>query len=249
MVMIEWFGRATSDASLVVLEGFHAVKHAHRFGAEILAVIQDPDRSLRDLAASVAPDMLHVIETAAPVSGETFSSLFRHPHPTGLAAVARRTNPIDPAEMTRSAPIVLLDDPRHLGNIGATVRICAAGGASGIITIGDVDPWHPAAIRGSAGLHFAMPTIQATTLPAIDRPIIAFDPEGDSASGFLPPDDAILAFGSERTGLSESTKAAADRLIAFPMRPGVSSINLAASVGIGLYMWRLNAAAADQAIS
>lgn len=248
MAMIEWFERANSDASLVVLEGFHAVKHAHRFGAEILGVIQGPDRSLQDLAASVAPDMLDVIRTAQPVSGETFSSLFRHPHPTGLAAVARRTNPIEPAGMARSSPIVLLDDPRHLGNIGAAVRICAAGGASGIITIGDVDPWHPAAIRGSAGLHFALPTIQTTTLPQIDRPIIAFDPEGDDASGFAPPDDAILAFGSERTGLSENTKAAADHLIAFPMQPGVSSINLAASVGIGLYMWRLNASAVDAAI-
>ncbi len=241
MAMIEWFERASSDASLVVLEGFHAVKHAHRFGAEILAVIQAPDRSLRDLAATVAPDMLDVLDTAEPVSGETFSSLFRHPHPTGLAAVARRSNPIELARIDRSAPIVLLDDPRHLGNIGATVRICAAGGASGIVTIGDVDPWHPAAIRGSAGLHFALPTIQVTTLPSIDRPMIAFDPDGDDASGFVPPDDAILAFGSERTGLTESIKAAADRLISFPMRPGVSSINLAASVGIGLYMWRLNA--------
>lgn len=247
--MIEWFERATSDPSLVVLEGFHAVKHAHRFGAEILTVIQGPDRSLRDLAASVAPDMLKVIETAEPVTGETFSSLFRYPHPTGLAAVARRPDPIGPAAIDRSAPIVLLDDPRHLGNIGATVRICAAGGASGIITIGDVDPWHPTAIRGSAGLHFALPTIQIPILPTIDRPIIAFDPDGDDASGFIPPDDAILAFGSERTGLSEHTKAAATRLIAFPMRRGVSSINLAASVGIGLYMWRLNLAAASHAIS
>ncbi|MDH3193286.1 MAG: TrmH family RNA methyltransferase [Acidimicrobiia bacterium] len=240
--MIDWFERATSDPSLVVLEGFHAVKHAHRFGAEIVAVISSHDRALRELAAEVAPDMSEVVNNALAIPSETFSSLFRHPHPTGLAAVARRPIPIHPAAMARSAPIVLLDDPRHLGNIGAAVRICAAGGASGIITVGAVDPWHPAAIRGSAGLHFALPTIQVAGLPTFDRPIIAFDPEGEDGRGFIPPDDAVLAFGSERTGLSTTTKRAADRLISFPMRPDVSSVNLAASVGIGLYMWRLNTA-------
>lgn len=245
--MIEWFERAASDASLVVLEGFHAVKHAHRFGAEILGVIHDTGRPLRELSETVAPDMLDVLATVEETTSETFSGLFRHPHPTGLAAVARRPDPIQASAIDRSGPIVLLDDPKHLGNIGATVRISAAGGASGFITLGDVDPWHPAAIRGSAGLHFALPIVQANEVPLIGRPIIAFDPDGHNGSGYVPPGDAILVFGSERTGLSKATKEVADRLIAFPMRPGVSSINLAASVGIGLYMWRLNAAATDQA--
>ena len=91
--MIEWFERATSDGSLVVLEGFHAVKHAHRFGAEILGVIHDAGKPLRDLASSVAPDMLDLIETAEPVSGETFSSLFRHPHPDRSGGSRSPTEP------------------------------------------------------------------------------------------------------------------------------------------------------------
>jgi TrmH family RNA methyltransferase len=239
--MIEWFQQATVDPLLVVLEGFHAVKHAHRFGAEVVAVIHDQERVLDQLTA-VAPDMMRVVQQARPVSSEMFAGLFRHPHPTGLAAVARRPLPIDINEIAQASPIVLLDGPRHLGNIGATIRISAAGGASGLIVTGDVDPWHPAALRGSAGLHFALPIIHATEMPTTSRPIIAFDPEGDDAVGYVPPTDAILAFGSERTGLSSATKAAADRLIAFPMKHGVSSINLAASVGIGLYMWRLNQA-------
>lgn len=237
--MIEWFRQASVDPSLVVLEGFHAVKHANRFGAEVVAVIHDPERVLDQLTAA-APDMLRVVGRASPVDAATFTSLFRHPHPTGLAAVARRPIPIDVNEITETSPIVLLESPRHLGNIGATIRVSAAGGASGLIVTGDVDPWHPAAIRGSTGLHFALPIVHATELPSNGRPIIAFDPEGDDATGYIPPTNAILAFGSERTGLSDATKATADRLIAFPMRDGVSSINLAASVGIGLYMWRLS---------
>jgi TrmH family RNA methyltransferase len=237
--MIEWFRQAIIDPSLVVLEGFHAVKHANRFGADLVGVIHNRERILDQLTL-VAPDMERIIEQADPVDAATFAGLFRHPHPTGFAAVARRPPAVEPSAIPTTSPIVLLDGPRHLGNLGATIRISAAGGASGLVTLGEVDPWHPASVRGSAGLHFALPIIHTTVLPALDRPIIAFDPDGENASGYVPPDNAILAFGSERTGLSDSTKAAAHRLIAFPMRDGVSSINLAASVGIGLYMWRLN---------
>ncbi len=237
---MEWFARASSDPSLVILEGFHAVKHAHRFGAELITVVHSHDRSLDELVQTLAPEMFEVVERADQVAAEDFTALFRHPHPTGIAAVARRPVPLDPAQIRRDAPIVLLDQPRHLGNIGAAIRISAAGGAAGVIALGDIDPWHPAAMRGSAGLHFAVPTLQIDELPVTNRPIIAFDPDGDDGSGFVPPNDAILAFGSERTGLSDVTRQAADRLIAFPMRDGVSSINLAASVGIGIYMWRLH---------
>lgn len=245
--MIDRFREAANDPSLVILEGFHAVKHAHRCGAEILSIVHSRDKPLTSLIDDTAPEMGPIVARATAVDAGSFGALFRHPHPTGLAAVARRPAAIDIDSIPETAPIVLLDHPRHLGNIGATIRISAAGGAAGFVSVGDVDPWHPAALRGSAGLHFALPILPMPALTTSSRPLIAFDPEGEDATGYTPPTNAILAFGSERTGLSEETKRAADRLIAFPMRPGVSSINLAASVGIGLYMWRLSAPPTPQA--
>ncbi|NIR35407.1 MAG: tRNA (cytidine(34)-2'-O)-methyltransferase, partial [Actinobacteria bacterium] len=41
--------------------------------------------------------------------------------------------------------------------------------------------------------------------------------------------------GSERHGLAADLLAAADRTAAIPMRPGVSSLNLATSVAVALY--------------
>ena len=238
--MIDQFRWAAADPGLVILEGFHAIKHASRFGAELLTVIHNEVRDLDGLAAEVAPDMHNLVQQAATIDADTFSRIFRHPHPTGIAAIARRPAESSLAGWSTAAPVVLLDGPRHLGNIGATIRISAAAGAAGLISVGEVDPWHPAAVRGSAGLHFALPILQATAIPDTSRPIIAFDPDGEDLGNHAPPNNAILAFGSERTGLSETTKAAAAKLVAFPMEEGVSSINLAASVGIGLYMWRLH---------
>jgi TrmH family RNA methyltransferase len=49
----------------------------------------------------------------------------------------------------------------------------------------------------------------------------------------------VLAFGSERSGLSEALLERADRRLALPMRPGISSLNLAAAVAAVLYAWRI----------
>ncbi|MCZ9338275.1 TrmH family RNA methyltransferase, partial [Streptomyces sp. TRM76130] len=57
-------------------------------------------------------------------------------------------------------------------------------------------------------------------------PVFALDPEGEDIRGLALPDDALLAFGSERSGLSGELRARADHLVALPMRPQVSSYNL-----------------------
>ena len=80
-------------------------------------------------------------------------------------------------------------------------------------------------------------------LPDTDRPLLAIDPEGEPLRADLMPDRAILAFGSERRGLSPAILARADRRIAIPMRPGVSSLNLASAVAVVLYACRRRAIA------
>ena len=143
-----------------------------------------------------------------------------------------------------SNPIVALEDPRNLGNLGAVVRVAAAAGAAGVITTGTHDPWHPAAIRGSAGLHFALPVARADAITPHGRPLLAIDPLGDTFRPEDLPPRAILAFGSERGGLSDELSAASDARIRIPMQPGVSSLNLATSVAAILFAWRLTSAKA-----
>ncbi|BFO13671.1 hypothetical protein SHKM778_00590 [Streptomyces sp. KM77-8] len=68
-------------------------------------------------------------------------------------------------------------------------------------------------------------------------PVFALDPEGEDIRSLKLPDDALLAFGSERSGLSAELRARADHLVALPMRPQVSSYNLATSAAMTLYHW------------
>lgn len=231
----------------MLLDGFHALKHALRFGAEVpVAVTTDREATLA-LAGELAGDVRDTLDALlTEVPQAVYASLVPRPHPTGVAALAvrpsREANLKALARMPRTAPVVVLDEPRNLGNAGAVIRLAAGFGAIGVVTTGTLDPWHPTVVRGGAGLHFAtaVERLGVDELPA--GPLFALDPEGEDIRRTELPDDAVLAFGSERSGLSAPVRARADRLLALPMRPQVSSYNLATSVAMTLYHWSLRAA-------
>jgi TrmH family RNA methyltransferase len=119
------------------------------------------------------------------------------------------------------------------------VRVAAAAGARGVVASGTHDPWAPEALRAGAGLQFALPVARIDGIEALPAPLVALSPDGEPLDRRPLPDGAVLAFGSERTGLSRAALERADRRIAIPMRPGVSSLNLATAVAVVLYAWRL----------
>ncbi|MBW4715621.1 RNA methyltransferase [Saccharothrix sp. SC076] len=223
----------------VVLEGFHAVKHALRFGGRVDPVVVLDRAAAVALARSHAPDLVGFFaDRAREVDAAGFTSVVGRAHPTGVGGLAERPAAHWSAA-PRTAPLVLLDNPRNLGNFGAVVRVAAGLGARGVVSTGDVDPWHPTVLRGSAGLHFAVPVGRVAGPAELTGELIAFDADGEDLRHARVPDDAVLAFGSERHGLSAAVRASADRVVSLPMRPGVSSYNLTTSVAMALYHWEL----------
>jgi RNA methyltransferase, TrmH family len=243
--LIPRFGRARRDRSLAVLEGFHPLKHALRFGANVIEVACADPRELDRLAELLAPDLaLRLRALARHVEPAVFEQLAPLAPATGVIALAERPaiEPRDVLADPRALPLVLLEDPRDLGNMGACVRVAAAADVGGVLTTGTHDPWHPDALRGAAGLHFALPVSRLQTLKELertDRPVLAVDPGGEPLDPLALPPRAILAFGTERYGLSRELSARADGSVSIPMRPGVSSLNLATSVAAILFSWRL----------
>ncbi|MFI8166760.1 TrmH family RNA methyltransferase [Streptomyces sp. NPDC085931] len=233
-------------ATTVLLDGFHALKHAVRFGAEVPVAVTADRAAALALADELAPDVRDALDALlTEVPHGTYTSLVPRPHPTAVAALAvrpsRESHLERLAHAPRTAPVVVLDNPRNLGNAGAVIRLAAGFGATGVVTTGTVDPWHPTVVRGGAGLHFATAVERLTVGELPSGPLFALEPEGDDIRGVALPDDAVLAFGSERTGLSPELRARADHLLSLPMRPQVSSYNLATSVAMTLYHWSLAA--------
>ena len=230
--------RLAADPTFVRLEGMHCVKHALRFGADVVLLVSADRAATIDLASRLAPDVrdrlvADLIEVATQHEHDVIG-----PGRFDVVAFARRPSPV---EASTAAPAVLLEDPRNLGNLGAVVRVAAGFGARAIWTTGSVDPWHPTVVRASAGLHFAVQVerfLDADAAIGTRQPLIAFDPTGDDLRSVTITDDAVLAFGSERRGLSPGLRSRADQLVAIPIRAQVSSYNLATSVAVALFHWK-----------
>ena len=220
-----------STAPTVALEGFHAVKHALRFASDLVQAVTVQDlTAARALADELAPDITEALLARAVIGAVD--------HPTGVRASARRPPEDRTVLAHRTSPVVVVDDPRHPGNAGAVIRVAAAAGASGVVLTGALDPWHPAVLRGSAGLHYALPVLRANAADLVGT-VLVLDADGDDLVAI--PDDAVLVVGSERAGVGPELRERADAVVRLPMRAGVSSLNLATAVAAALYAWRLNA--------
>ncbi|GHC75679.1 rRNA methyltransferase [Streptomyces flavofungini] len=234
-----WHGLADTS---VLLDGFHALKHALRFGASIPVALTSDKAAVLALAQDLAPDVSDALDALlAETDDATLRALVPRLHPTAVAALAvrpsRAANLRALEHTPRSAPVVVLDDPRNLGNAGAVIRLAAGFGATGVVTTGTLDPWHPTVVRGGAGLHFATAVERVDVEELPKGPLFALDAEGEDIRGIEVPDGAVLAFGSERSGLSAELRARTDHLVSLPMRPQVSSYNLATSVAMALFHW------------
>lgn len=238
----ERFHIARGDLSLVVVEGFHPLKHALRFGAKLVEVVSPDSLELQRLQHEYAPDIDDLLNNlVVQIEQSIFERLARVTPATGVMSIAERPV-VDLDAMLNGidqSPVVFLEKPRNLFNIGAAVRSASAAGAAGVLNTGDLDPWKPAALTTGVGLQWSLPVAQVDDLPSTDRPLVAVDIGGESLESFDIPDRSILAFGTERQGLSRSVIESADYHVSIPMEHGVSSLNLACSVAVMLYKWKL----------
>ncbi len=166
---------------------------------------------------------------------------------TGVMALAERPS-VDPPRCWPTgapAPVVLLEDPRDLGNMGACVRVAAAADAAGVLSTGSHDPWHPDALRGAAGLHFARAGRPPAAAGAAPRSATGRCSRSTPRAIRSSPPSCRRARCSpsapSATASAASCSRSADARVSIPMRAGVSSLNLATSVAAVLFAWRLSA--------
>ncbi len=242
---------------ITTLDGFHAWKHATRFGASILRAVTDDRSGVDGLIAQLAPDLAEVAQDVIEVvSAAELGRLagewgLKSVHHTRLVATARQPENLGAtrcfaARVGRS--VVFVDHPRHLGNLGAVIRAVAGAGGVGVLTTGEVDPWNPGVVRAAAGTHFALDVARLDTaeIDSIDGPIFGLDAEGENLFTYKIPAGSVIAVGAERAGLSPQIRRRVECLVSLPMRAGVSSLNLATSVAAALYVIESRAKSLDQ---
>ena len=196
---------------------------------------------LREFAAQQVP--------CAEVSDDDLQSAADTEQPQGILAVAEiPTHSFDALGIAigRDIRLLVLDAVQDPGNAGTLVRTGAALGAAAVIALpGTADLWNAKAVRGAAGAHFRVPTIQCPVAELLSFLGAHRIPLWGTAAGGTPMDEVraperlALAVGNEGAGLSAAVLAAAERVIALPMSAGVESLNVAVAAGILLYALRL----------
>jgi TrmH family RNA methyltransferase len=174
-----------------------------------------------------------------------FTSLAEQENPDGVLGVAgvpaTGLDRQDKALAATKAPLFLVvEGIERPGNLGTIARTCAGAGVGGLIVCDpQVDPFHPEVVRASVGALFSLP------LSVVHTPqFLAWTRDQgvrlvvSSPAAELSYDDAdvtgatALVVGSEKFGVSDDMREAADDLVSLPMSGDVDSVNVAVAAGV-----------------
>ncbi|MCW1969332.1 MAG: RNA methyltransferase [Anaerolineae bacterium] len=160
--------------------------------------------------------------------------------PPGVLAVFKMPSDIAFATQT-PAPILILDQLRDPGNMGACLRVAAGAGCREVLLApGCVDAYNPKVVRGGMGAHgrLAIRSVSWAQIRQIcrNRPIY-----GTSVVNSLPYDSVAwrepcaIIIGSEAEGMSDDAQHLMTQAIHIPMLNQVESLNAAVACGIILF--------------
>jgi TrmH family RNA methyltransferase len=188
--------------------------------------------------STLEPETMAASGEAWEVDASVFERLAPTRHPQGLLAVV--AEPGRRPWTGRSGVAVYLEGVQDPGNVGAIVRSAAALGAAAVLlSEGCADPFHPAAVRGSAAAVFRVPVERDVAAEeAVARvhhgegSAWAADAEGSLISGWRPTPPVLLLLGAEGVGMADSTVAISDGRVAIPLERGMESLNVAVAAGI-----------------
>jgi TrmH family RNA methyltransferase len=215
----------------VIVDGRRLVADVVRWGVPVfelyLAEGLDPDPEIAAAAGEVYTLDAEVLDELAPTK-----------HPQGVLAVV--ADPRRPPWPAREGVALWLDTVQDPGNLGAIVRSAAALGARAVLlSPGCADPFHHAAVRGSAGAVFRLPVTRdvpaarvAERMSAASGEVWAAGPGGIPLDRWQPSRPLVLLLGAEGAGLSPEAMAVATGEVTIPLEREIESLNVAVAAGI-----------------
>ena len=205
--------RGRERAGLFLSEGEDLLESGLAAGAEPELLLSAAGSGIGGL--EVEPDLLARSSTLG--SGTRVIAAWKRPEPAAV-----------------EGPVCVylhgLSDP---ANVGAVIRSAHAL-VEGTVVLGPdcADPFSPKAVRASMGSIFGQPVAEAG-FEATPAPRIALLAHGGEPLTELGT-PLTICLGAERAGLPAELVGACDRRLTIPLRPGVESLNVAATAAIVL---------------
>jgi len=235
--------RRRSDGVFLV-EGHGVLRHALDAGAAIREVYAAPDLFLGAVDCSLVELAERRGARVVELSASAFASISAHVRPDGLAAVVERwSTALATLRLPRRPVIVVAEAIERPGNLGTIVRTACGAGADALLSCdARTDVFHPDTVRGSVGTLFDVPIAEAASPFAIPwlrergvRLVVA-TPDGERPywEGRYQGATALV-IGSERHGVTEAWRRAANETVRIPMAAPADSLNVAVAAGVVLF--------------
>ena len=233
------------EKGLCFAEGFAAAEFIAKLEkGRVQAVILSEDASEKNL--QLAEKFAKGGSKAYLLTPECYAKISALRHPEGLGLLVTLPEPIPNTEaLPKNAPVACLWQLQDPGNLGTIVRSAAAFGCRDFLLVTpSVSPFHPAALRSSAGAalqsHFLfLPENEALDyLSAQGKRVVALSGDGDELTGEIcyNKSDALVVSGNEAHGLPLTVRKALP-LYSFTMKGKVESLNVTAASAIAYYLF------------
>jgi len=224
-------------------EGVRVMEAAVAAGLELDTVAVTPELGESERGAALLA-ALAARATVRTVPEHVLARIAATDTPQGVVAAVRTPgSTLDSVRMPDRATLLVLDAVQDPGNFGTLARTADALGAAALLALdGTVDPWNPKAVRAAAGSSFHLPIVCAGTGPALEWleaerfRVLAADARGEPVDAVSPAPRTALVVGNEGAGVGALVRAAADGLVAVPIRGAAESLNVGVAAGILLYL-------------
>lgn len=234
------------EAGMFLVEGPQAVRELLQFWPERVI-----DVFITEKAHSKHPELTKLADAAGVVyetaTDQVLEQMADTQTPQGVIAVAAIPT-ISSDEALGETPrlVVVLDEVRDPGNVGAIIRVADAVGATAVMFVGDcVDAYNPKVVRATTGSLFHLPTVavkdMAEAVEALRKrhvQVFAADMDGESLptipQSFLAQPTAWV-FGNEAHGVDQASVALADKTVSLPQYGQVESLNISTAAAVCLY--------------
>ncbi len=220
------------------VEGVRLVEDAWRAGIVPAFVFYEPALRVTSSGAAVISELEAAGVPCYAAADHVLQALSDTVTPQGIVAVLPFP---DMAAPPRSDLLLILDEIRDPGNLGAVLRVAAGAGVGQVwFTPGTSDPFNPKAVRAGMGAHFRVPLAwgswERIRSAVAGSQVWLADAKGerlyDEVDWCRP---SVLIVGGEARGAGAQATRLAAGSVRIPLAGDVESLNLAVAAGVILF--------------